>query len=717
MNRSFLPRKSRANFLRLTFVTSAAVCAISARPGYAQDAPAGKRLGGVTVAADPIDDSYAPETATVGSKTAKPLLDVERSISVVTRQQIEERNFFTAGEALQQVTGVTVLPFDGSNPDYRSRGYTMDLAYDGIPAAFSSGIEDFDLVIYDRVEVLRGPSGLFRGSGSPGGLVNFVRKRGQDHFEASGALSGGSYNNYRGEFDIGGPVDAAGKLRLRAIGALQDRRFFTHVGHDKKLTAYLAADYDVTPSTTLSATLTYQDDDFNSPYNGQPAQSDNRFLNLPRDTHFLPDWNLFTYNTTEYAAEVEQRIGKWAVRVRGLRREQDKFYRDSFVSPNTGVNPATLTARYNRRRNQGDFDRNGVDAYASGPLHLFGRDHELTFGYNYEQRFSRSLFLNASQVANVSVLNPNGIPLPLDPFVTGSDQRLTQSGFYGQARIELFQPLTIVLGGRVTDFKTETRNVPPSLRTDYIVGLKTDNRFTPYGGAVLHLARNVTLYGSYADIFIPQSQVDASRAALPPRIGGQIEGGVKGRFLNGRLNASAAVFRTKDRNRAFLDPSFPVASNFYVPLGKVDVRGYEVELSGSPLDGLDLTFGYSHLKTKYEKVQTPALVGTSFDLFEPEDLFKGYVRYRPKALGGMFVAAGATAQSRVIGSGVAGIREQGPYAVANAQVGFVFSETASINVQVNNLFDRVYYARVGSINVYNTFGDPRNVLVTLRGRF
>lgn len=702
---------------RLPFLAIVSALATSSGSAAAQTAPAERKLGGMTVTADPIDDSYAPETATVASRTATPLIDVPQSVSVVTRQQIEDRNFFTVGEALQQVTGVTVIPFDGSNPDFRARGYTMDLAYDGIPATFSSGIEDFDLVIYDRVEVLRGPSGLFRGSGSPGGLVNFVRKRGQDHFEASGALSGGSYSNGRGEFDVGGPVDADGKLRLRAAGAYQDRRFFSHVGRDRKLTAYLAADYDLTPTTTLSASLTYQDDKFNSPYTGQPARADNGFLNLPRDTHFLPSWNLFTYKTTEYAAEIEQRFGKWSVRVRGLRREQDKLYMDSFVTPLTGVDPVTLTATYNRRRNQGDIDRNGIDAYASGPLHLFGRDHELTFGYNYEQLFSRSLFLNASRVPGVSVLNPEAIPLPLDPYRTGSEQRLTQSGFYGQARIEVLKPLTIVLGGRLSNYKTESRTVPPSVRTDYTVGLRSDNRFTPYGGAVLHLTPSMTVYASYADIFNPQFQTDASGAALPPRVGGQVEGGVKGRFFDGRLNASVAVFRTKDRNRAFLDPTYPAASNFYVPLGKVDVRGYEVEVTGSPLDGLDLTAGYSHLKTSYEKVQNPALVGTSFDLFEPEDLFKGYIRYRPKQLAGLFVAAGATAQSRVIGSGVAGLREQGPYAVANAQVGFAFSDSASINVQVNNLFDRVYYARVGSINVYNTFGDPRNVLVTLRGRF
>ncbi|WP_052507658.1 hypothetical protein [Sphingomonas hengshuiensis] len=109
----------------------------------------------------------------------------------------------------------------------------LDYAYDGIPSTFSSGVPEFDLVIYERLEVQRGPTGLFRGSGSPGGTINLIRKRGQDQLAISGALSAGSWNNYRGEFDIGGPVDAAGRLRLRAVGALHDRDFFQAKSHTR----------------------------------------------------------------------------------------------------------------------------------------------------------------------------------------------------------------------------------------------------------------------------------------------------------------------------------------------------------------------------------------------------------------------------------------------------------------------------------------------------
>ncbi|EQB16498.1 TonB-dependent receptor plug domain-containing protein [Novosphingobium lindaniclasticum] len=83
---------------------------------------ASARRGEITVTAIREDDSYAPKKATAAGKTPADILEIPQSVSVVTREQIEDRNFFTIGEALQQVTGITVMPFDGSNPDYRIWG-------------------------------------------------------------------------------------------------------------------------------------------------------------------------------------------------------------------------------------------------------------------------------------------------------------------------------------------------------------------------------------------------------------------------------------------------------------------------------------------------------------------------------------------------------------------------------------------------------------------
>jgi len=669
--------------------------------------------GEITVTAIREDDSYAPKKATVAGKAPADILEIPQSVSVVTREQIEDRNFFTIGEALQQVTGITVMPFDGSNPDYRARGFVLDYAYDGIPSTFSSGVPEFDLVIYERLEVQRGPTGLFRGSGSPGGTINLIRKRGQDKVAVSGALSAGSWNNYRGEFDIGGPVNAAGRLRVRAVASLTDRDFFQAKSHARKMVAYGALDYDLTPSTMIGASISYQDNKANTPMNGQPAFSNQSFLNFPRSFQHLPDWNIFTEKTVEYAAELQQRVGDWSIVVRALKRDIPRSWMDAFIQPGTGVNPATLTATYVNRRSEGENGKEALDAYATGPFTLFGRRHDLTIGYSFDKRTTEFLSRSQTVAGRFSIFDADSVPQPARAFTSGSETDLRQSGFHAQLRLRPLERLTIVLGGRISDYTNRTRSIAPSPVTQFRVTSKERGQFTPSVGAVLRLAENVTLYGSYADIFNPQTALRKDGTVLDPRVGQQYELGLKGRFLDGRLNATAAVFRSKDKNRLLEDVTAP---GFYVAAGEVKIEGFEFEAAGSPIAGLDLTLGYTYVKTEYA-VAPASQQGAVFDIFTPRHQFKAYARYEPEALGGAFAAIGLNAQSGVVGAGVAGVREQGAFAIANAQLGFRFSEHLRAFVSANNLFDKVYYIRVGSINTYNNYGEPRNILLTLRASY
>jgi len=148
----------------------------------------------------------------------------------------------------------------------------------------------------------------------------------------------------------------------------------------------------------------------------------------------------------------------------------------------------------------------------------------------------------------------------------------------------------------------------------------------------------------------------------------------------------------------------------------VRIEGFEFEVSGTPLSGLDLTASYTNVLTEYE-VGTAAQTGAVFDIFTPRHQYKFFARYEPAELGGAFVAASVNGQSGVVGGGVAGIREQGPFAVAGGQIGWRFNEHLRAFVAVNNVFDKVYYQRVGSPNTYNFYGEPRSFLLTLRANY
>ncbi|MCD2513183.1 TonB-dependent siderophore receptor [Comamonas endophytica] len=655
---------------------------------------------------------YAATHATVGGKDATPLLEIPQSVSVITRARIEDQNLQTAEDALRQVTGVTVTPWDGATSQIRSRGYFLEPSLDGIPGYGGlNATQQFDLAMFDRVEVLRGPSGLFQGSGQPGGSVNFVRRQGLSEFAGDASVSVGSWSQRQAQASVGGALNADRTLRSRIVLSGSDRDFHYDRAHGRRAMAYGALDYDLSPATTLSLYGAFQDDKTN-PFSGLPAYADGRFIDAPRSTNPYPGWAVMDNTAALLAAEAEHRWSNgWKLRARYSRQLQDSDLRDSY--PTAGVNAATGLVPYARRGWDSQTARDTVDVYASGPFRLLGRAHAATVGWNYGKVASDTDYGPNDTVPGISIRQPDAVPeLHIPPYVRGYSDETRQRGIYGQLRLSLSDALTLVTGARASDFSVRSRSTVPGVVTPgWTQGARETGEISPYAALVVQLAPGTTAYGSYSDIFMPQTAKDAAGRTLQPRVGRQIELGVKRSLLDGRLLASAAVFRTRDENRSMPDTAHPGS---FVQAGKVQVQGWEVELSGSPLAQLELSLGYARLDTRYLAHQT--LAGTAFTLFEPRHSLKGYAHYR---LGGgaWSVGGGVQITSAVIGTGVPGTREAGGYGIASVQLGYQISPQTSVALALNNAFDRHYYARVGGLNSYNTYGEPRSAMLTLRSQF
>lgn len=124
------------------------------------------------------EHGYKQEKATVAGKVPLRLREIPNSVSVLTRQQMDDQDMVTMGDAMQQITGVTVIANDTTSNQYIARGYGLGVIYDGVTSYNGMNpSHQFDLPLYERIEVLRGPAGLLRGSGDPGGVVNLVKKR------------------------------------------------------------------------------------------------------------------------------------------------------------------------------------------------------------------------------------------------------------------------------------------------------------------------------------------------------------------------------------------------------------------------------------------------------------------------------------------------------------------------------------------------------------
>ncbi|HCN70172.1 MAG TPA: TonB-dependent siderophore receptor, partial [Pusillimonas sp.] len=514
--------------------------------------------------------SYAAPYLTIGGKSAVPVMSIPNSVSVITRQRIEDQNLVSADEALAQVTGVTVTPWDGTSTQIRSRGYFLEPTYDGIPAFGGlNATQQYDVAMFDRIEVLRGPAGLFQGSGQPGGTVNFVRKRAPSELQGSASGTYGSWSNKRLEADVGLPLNTQGTLKGRIVATAQDRDFYYDGASSRKNFVYGTLDFQLSPSTSFSLYGAFQDDTTN-PFMGLPAYTDGSFIDAPRSTNPMAPWSRYDTQNSTVAALAEHTLQNgWRIQLNTSHSQRDSQIHDGY--PTSGVDPVSGNiASYMRRGWDDTSTRNAVDIYANGPFKLFDRHHEATIGYNYERYRGDTKYGAFLPFDNVPFGQSDRVPYTdIEPYMRGVGYETRQSGFYGQLRLSVTEPLTIVLGGRLSDFTTRSRSSWPSTVTDWSTNSRERGEFTPYAGIVYRLNEQLAVYTSYSDIFMPQSQKDLSGRTLDPREGKQIEIGIKGTANDGQLQFSASVFRTRDVNRSFADVDNP---GFFLSAGEVQIK-------------------------------------------------------------------------------------------------------------------------------------------------
>ena len=148
-------------------------------------APIAATLGEVAVSSSALRDGttegkrgYAGLTS--ATRLNLSLRETPQAVSVITRQQIDDQGLRTLQDVLVQAPGITV-DHSSSTREYDqvfSRGFEVtSYMFDGIPTSKNLEARTYDMAIYDRVEIIRGATGLISGTGSPSAAVNLVRKR------------------------------------------------------------------------------------------------------------------------------------------------------------------------------------------------------------------------------------------------------------------------------------------------------------------------------------------------------------------------------------------------------------------------------------------------------------------------------------------------------------------------------------------------------------
>jgi len=674
--------------------------------------------------------SYTTNAVTIGKTVLNPR-DIPQSVSVVTRQRIEDQNLFTLTDALAQSPGVTVTSSGTQRNSFTVRGFGIDnIQIDGLPTTYNFNTTlNPDLVMYDRVEIIRGANGLLEGAGDPSAAINLVRKRPTDTLAISGALSAGSWSNYRAEADVGGPLNSAGTLRARLVGSFQDNDYFYDVAHQRSWVLYGIVDLALSEATKITAGYTYSGSRSTPDYDGVPRYSDGGDLHLPRSTYLGASWDRQRYNNQEEFVELNQEIGsRWSAKAVFRHGTYSVFQKIGFtqgaVDRNTGTGPTTFASVNTPYRDH----QNGVDAFVSGSVDLLGRTHTLLVGVSAREdnfAFTNQDFSLDGYFAPVDVFNfdPKSIPEPTAynavPFFNFAS-KTRQAGIYGTARISLADPLTLVLGARVSWFEQNTAYLAPAVLLVDGTHMVKNGVFTPYAGLVYKVKPNISLYASYADIFQPQTGIEYPNKGIPPIIGANYEAGIKAGFLNDKLNATFAIFQIDQTNRALNDPDRPCGSFdpicYVVPSGKVRSRGFEAELTGEITPQWSISTGYTFTETKY--LRDSDNQGNSFNPFTPRNLFRFWTDY---TLPGQFhrwaIGGGLQVQSKsYVQSGTVRVT-QGSYALANLRVAYDINSHLKISANLNNIFDKTYYKSLSSTTSSNFYGEPRNFTISLRGKF
>ncbi len=680
-------------------------------------------------------NSYTSPRLTVGSKIPQSIRQTPQSVSVITQQRLQDQNLTNLDAALGQSTGITVNNTSNRSSSLFARGFLVtNVQIDGVPLALPTnnyGFDTPDLAIYDHVEVLRGSAGLLNGAGTPGAVIGLTRKRPTLENQFNVNTTYGSWNNMRVEIDGSALLNADGSLRARGVVVQEDRDFFYDIAEQKKTLMYGVIEYDFSNQTRFTFGASHQDLT-GVPMNGtnMPRYNDGANLKLPRSTFLGAAWNREEAENTELFGEMEHRFGSdWKLKTGATRTLSETDSKIGFLLG--AIDPVTKSGSFQRGNAvKAEVERQGLDAVLSGSFEALGQRHEVVLGMNRsEHRYQSdivSLYPAPYRPVDIFNYDPRAVPEPITPASTNgaNEQNTIQTGVYGTLRLKIADPVSLILGARDSHWKFKQQN----LMTNRVVSNYSDQAITPFAGLVVDLNKTWSAYASYADVFQVQNSFMFNGQRLEPITGVNYEVGLKGELFNNLLNTSFAIFHIDRKNVAQRDTinTSPTACNglaCYVAGGETQSQGFEAEVSGALTQNWNLFAGYTFNTTKYVRDRTitgaPSInEGEPLTAWVPEHIFRLWTTYQlPGELNKWSIGGGVNAQTSFYRVLNGNRMEQGGYALWNARAAYRIDENWTVAATLNNVFDKTYYSRFNLLDQGNMYGEPRNFMLSLRGKF
>lgn len=668
--------------------------------------------------------SYTTGVTNTATKMNLSIRETPQTISVVTRQRMDDQHLASVTDVLNQTPGITMSQDGGERFNIYSRGSAIDTyQFDGVTTSQENQTRNMpstllDMVLYDRVEIIRGATGLMTGAGEPGGVINLIRKKPTREFKSYIQGSVGSWDNYRSEADVSGPLTESGDVRGRLVAAKQDNQSFMDWYGQKRELAYGVIETDLTDTTLVRFGIDYQKYKSTGSAGVPLLYTNGQQTDFSRSTSSGARWMYDDFETLNYSFALEQQLGNdWSLKVATNYMDVDRdadlgWYRST--SGFSYLNQATGAASAERAKISAHQVQKGADVNLQGTYELLGRAHELVFGYSYAEYENNHDSLSGG-IASFNFYTwdnqlARGAYTPSLIF----DIKTRQSGYYIANRFNLTDELHLLLGARASNYSYDSSLTSLIAKTHTPSKMRASGEVTPYAGLVYDLTPEQSVYISYTDIFKPQTAMDKDGQVLDPVVGKNYELGWKGEFFNGRLNANAAMFRVERDNFAELDPgqTTPTGAAASRAVDGAKTKGLDIEIAGEVTPGWNVQTGYAHTRTENAD-------GERLTTQLPMDTFRLWSTYRlPGDWEKLTVGGGVNWNS---GKSLTFSRynnakvKDDDYAVAGLMARYQINEHLTSTLNINNLFDKKYYA--GMAGSYGHYGAPRNAMLDLRYDF
>lgn len=648
------------------------------------------------------------------------LLETPQSVSIITAQRIADQAFSSINEVVGQTVGLSAKQVDSTRNTFSARGFDIDkYQIDGVPMAWSlagdSGETITDVAIYERIEVVRGATGLLTGAGDPSASINLVRK----HATAT-AFTGyvnagiGSWNNKFITADVASALTADGKVRARLVAKKEAGDSFMSIASEDKTVIYGVMDADLTDSTLFSFGSSYQDNQpEGSTWGGLAAWfTDGTQTDWDPAVTSSADWTYWqSTNANTFANLVQNFSNGWQGKISYNHNKNTAdtklLYVFGSLDKQTGVGLAPWPYK-----SSGFSKQSSLDLQLKGDVELMGRSHEFVVGaLKSKQQAETDTFQQTSAVVDVGNFYQWDGSYPEPTFAaTGArqeDVETEQDGYYAATRLTFTDSLKLIAGGRLSSWQREG----VSWGVDANFG--DDSVFVPYAGLMYQIAPEHNLYVSQTEIFKPQNARDVTGKYIEPVTGTNRELGLKSALLDGALQTSVAVFQIQQDNLAQNTnvpfPDRPIEM-IYAATDGVESTGFELEVIGQISDIWKLSAGYSQFKAEDAK-------GAEVNTDHPRKKLNIFTTLdMAQLLSGLEIGGGLSWEgSQYSGVGAKKLT-QDAFSLVNLMARYHVSEQFSVQLNVDNLFDETYFSQIGFFEQYG-YGSPRNFSLGLTYNF